>query len=781
VGKRVAGLLGTILGKAFSQAGTAWKLLPERHQREVLARLNDINPWAAVNGDAELCRAARIAWADTALHVMDVAERQHAAERAAEAGLAAYLDRARPAVKALRSAAFDRRGTPAPSPVDGHLDGLLRGAGERAPATAPGPAGFAGTLAELTGETTPDLLATLAEDGLDDGVGGPCRSFAEELADRFADQLKRDPKAGTAFDINMALANRALLEKVAAASRDLDDTFATSLAAERTHIAALFEASNERWHGIRLNPGTASLAQEATLIANRPSWLVVARYRVVPFLDRDRVLAEALAWALGGPLRAQGRLYVAPGGAGKTRLAIELVAELAAMGWRCGFLSSANVDTPQLGPLAQLMQPSDAPGVLLVLDYAESQAERLRQVAHAANQAPEGVPIRLLALARSAEGWWKPALDEPDTAAVFEPAARLAVEAPLSDHDRATLYADALARFQAALTAAGHAPVLPASRPSLAGPAYARPLAVAMAAYLAARGTAVEGGSVLAHMYGEERRHWRRALGGVADTDPRVTTLHRLAAQVTLVQGATREGAAALIQADPRGAGLHASEREAALAVAETLYGIRDGEAVWLRPVEPDLLGENVIATLIQSDDTEWISIVFDMTLNERHMNVMNSIVVLSILARTLKNQPISDDIRLSILNQIRIMLSKIDRTTVNRIIQYESDNAFVINDTINNIIADIFEDLTSIKYKLIQKLLSASYYIISDIQSLLDRIRGFITLFQSDRIVTRSMSAAPITTWVSRDIVFLIESSPTYQINIGDIDNFSSSQGLSR
>ena len=71
--------------------------------------------------------------------------------------------------------------------------------------------------------------------------------------------------------------------------------------------------------------------------------LLIARYRVIPYIDRGDLLTEALDWArsLDGP-PARGRLYTAPGGFGKTRFAIELVLALEAEGWTATFLSSRN-------------------------------------------------------------------------------------------------------------------------------------------------------------------------------------------------------------------------------------------------------------------------------------------------------------------------------------------------------------------------------------------------------------------------------------------------------
>ena len=57
------------------------------------------------------------------------------------------------------------------------------------------------------------------------------------------------------------------------------------------------------------------------VLGRAPSNLLVAEYGVVPYTDDLGRKADLLSWTLTSNIQCQGRLYVGPGGAGKTRLA----------------------------------------------------------------------------------------------------------------------------------------------------------------------------------------------------------------------------------------------------------------------------------------------------------------------------------------------------------------------------------------------------------------------------------------------------------------------------
>jgi hypothetical protein len=333
----------------------------------------------------------------------------------------------------------------------------------------------------------------------------------------------------------------------------------------------------EKMLGAPLRSGAASVAKFSAGIRNRPADLLIARYRVVPYIDRGGVLEEALTWArsLVSPL-AQGRLYIAPGGFGKTRFAIEMILALMAEGWNATFLSSRNAPSPSPGALSDLMAGGEAVGSLIVVDYAESQIALFKQVADTAAASTTETPIRVLGLARSPEGWWDGLQADEGISSVFlDPAPIELIEQPLGADERAALLDAAAAAFRDALAEAGLAtPAVPPA--DIRGQTYDRPLTIAMAAFLFARGGVPdERISVFERVFNEERKHWGRLLGLARDNDPLVVSLHRAAAQITLVQGATRGGAAALIAADPRAEGMGVAHKTSASPRSRRFTAIR--------------------------------------------------------------------------------------------------------------------------------------------------------------------------------------------------------------
>jgi nucleoside phosphorylase len=138
-----------------------------------------------------------------------------------------------------------------------------------------------------------------------------------------------------------------------------------------------------------------------------PSKLLNTRYEVVSFHEggREKVLAELERWRGSGPPVAV-RLLHAAGGSGKTRLAIEWIRRLRSQGWAAGFLVRG-VPGDWFEQLWSRGQP-----VLVVLDYAESRTEELREVLRRMHRyaVQDGTGamrrMRVLLLARSAGDWW---------------------------------------------------------------------------------------------------------------------------------------------------------------------------------------------------------------------------------------------------------------------------------------------------------------------------------------------------------------------------------------
>ncbi|MFI5892868.1 hypothetical protein ACIA5D_22430 [Actinoplanes sp. NPDC051513] len=106
----------------------------------------------------------------------------------------------------------------------------------------------------------------------------------------------------------------------------------------------------------------------ADLVALReqPSKLLNTRRRVIPFAGRRRELESLARWRDEEPRRAAWLLH-APGGQGKTRLAVRAAEDAATAGWTVGW-ARHRADTSLGGaPLSV----ADGLGLLIVVDYAE--------------------------------------------------------------------------------------------------------------------------------------------------------------------------------------------------------------------------------------------------------------------------------------------------------------------------------------------------------------------------------------------------------------------------
>ena len=139
--------------------------------------------------------------------------------------------------------------------------------------------------------------------------------------------------------------------------------------------------------------------------------------RAVPLRHRGEEMASLRAWCTGGgptgtrPARfapepaggaadgAAVRLLIGPAGYGKTRLAVELVADRRAAGWTAGFLATT-ADPGRFDVLAD-----DGGPVLVVVDTAEAREAQIRALLAAV--ASPGRTVRVLLLARGAGAWWE--------------------------------------------------------------------------------------------------------------------------------------------------------------------------------------------------------------------------------------------------------------------------------------------------------------------------------------------------------------------------------------
>jgi len=140
----------------------------------------------------------------------------------------------------------------------------------------------------------------------------------------------------------------------------------------------------------------------------------------------------------------------------------------------------------------------------------------LAELAEAAQQrqSEPGPSIRILALARSDGAWWPAILRERGMEIFANEAFRMGASgAPLGLSDRRILYDTALKAFRALLQAQGLSGP-ETTTPLLAEDTFDRPLAIAIAAYLSARGVgSADSSKLFDDLLLDERRHWKGVLG----------------------------------------------------------------------------------------------------------------------------------------------------------------------------------------------------------------------------------------------------------------------------
>ncbi len=130
-----------------------------------------------------------------------------------------------------------------------------------------------------------------------------------------------------------------------------------------------------------------------------PAHLLEPGLGVVPFIGRTTELDQLGAWC-EDQRAGQVRLVTGAGGSGKTRLAIELIRQMRARGWRCGWVAEGHEHDALR--LERAAEPKAK--LLLVADYSEGRP-RLDELLEAAAR-DEG-HVRILLLARQAGDWWQ--------------------------------------------------------------------------------------------------------------------------------------------------------------------------------------------------------------------------------------------------------------------------------------------------------------------------------------------------------------------------------------
>jgi hypothetical protein len=269
------------------------------------------------------------------------------------------------------------------------------------------------------------------------------------------------------------------------------------------------------------------------------AWYLRPEAEVVAFVPRPE-LSTLREWCVTGG-RLAVRLVIGKGGVGKTRLAVQLVQDLAENGWRAVWVAPG-----QEGNVINAVREVGEPAVLVV-DYAETRSGLAGLLADwvAAEDSPD---MRVVLLARTVGEWWHQLLNRADyrLSQVLGDTTPITL-GPLTDESgQDELFADALTAFADRLQVA-----CPDARLVVSDPE-AVVLVVHAAALLAVLDHATMVGAsrrpyatadALTGLLGHEARYWHKsAISRGLILDPSV---ERLAVAIGCLIGANSEADAA--------------------------------------------------------------------------------------------------------------------------------------------------------------------------------------------------------------------------------------------
>ena len=330
---------------------------------------------------------------------------------------------------------------------------------------------------------------------------------------------------------------------------------------------------------------------------DRAHVLLRSEYEVVAFIGRGAELSELQRWCDGDQAFAA-RLYLGPGGSGKTRLAVDLCRRLRHSGWAAHFVEDPRRSTvlEQSPALVDLLLDPIRPR-LLVVDYAETRSSQVTALLDGGLRLTDrghGQPVRLLLLARSRGDWWPDLLhssaDYLNTGLAAEEPYDLL---PLVDDParRQTAYRAAKDAFGQHVEPTQSAPAINAV-PDLSADHFAQVLFIHIAAFTAMLGKPATGRTeLLDAMLSHERRYWQ---GRAADLRiEEVEALPGVVAMIILAGGYdTRDEVREAAKLHPMLTDARAVTHDRVARLMEDLYS-GDGR---MDPLRPDTLGEHLVA-----------------------------------------------------------------------------------------------------------------------------------------------------------------------------------------
>lgn len=357
-----------------------------------------------------------------------------------------------------------------------------------------------------------------------------------------------------------------------------------------------------------------------------PSQLLRAEEALVPFaVEATPFLLTQIQWALKAPTTFAVRLLTAPGGSGKTRLALELCCIVRREGWIAGLLRS-DCTAAQLDAFATQLINVSAPA-LVVIDYAETRTDIVLTLLTSLQARCKTQSTRVLLLARDSGDWWE---QLPSRDARCE--ALLDGSATTGPYALPAAYANQDSRasaFQQALTLVSKRLELPCPNlePDLSAEHFAHPLYLQLAALTAALGDRAESAEALPRaLLNHERRYWLRAASAcvAAPTEADVVRLMVLA---------TLHGTIPIPKAIDHEWLTAGGSKGVLPALFRALVPLYPGHQ-GLQGLRPDLLGEVLVA---QGALAEYGAALLDAVLGSTVPHTRRS--ALTVLARACKHR----------------------------------------------------------------------------------------------------------------------------------------------
>jgi tetratricopeptide (TPR) repeat protein len=147
----------------------------------------------------------------------------------------------------------------------------------------------------------------------------------------------------------------------------------------------------------------ARVRTDPQALRRQPSRLLHAQHRFIAFTGRSEEMHRLRQWR-ESPIPVRIMLVHAPGGHGKTRLALEFTEDSARTGWRTWHARHAH-DPAERGTPVYAVGASGGRH-LVVADYADRWSHRALHALCASAASDPGEGVRLLLMSRTLRGWW---------------------------------------------------------------------------------------------------------------------------------------------------------------------------------------------------------------------------------------------------------------------------------------------------------------------------------------------------------------------------------------